>query len=107
MIKESTYEWPGEERLQLSDKLEQIVAAYFADLRDKRGLGAGTPERSYYPAMSKLLDAIGEQLKPKVLCLSDLSNTGAGSLTSACMSRIRCKGASHARDKRPNGASLK
>ncbi len=78
MIKESTYEWPGEERLQLPDKLEQIVAAYFADLRDKRGLGAGTPERSYYPAMSKLLDAIGEQLKPKVLCLSDLSNTGAG-----------------------------
>ena len=64
--------------MQLSDKLEQIVAAYFADLRDKRGLGAGTPERSYYPAMSKLLDAIGEQLKPKVLCLSDLSNTGAG-----------------------------
>jgi SAM-dependent methyltransferase len=62
----------------LSDKLEQTVAAYFSDLRDKRGLGAGTPERSYYPAVSKLLDAIGEQLKPKVLCLADLSNTGAG-----------------------------
>jgi hypothetical protein len=62
----------------LSDKLEQIIAAYFSDLRDKHGLGAGTPERSYYPAVAKLLDAIGEQLKPKVLCLSDLSNTGAG-----------------------------
>jgi hypothetical protein len=62
----------------LSDKLEQIIAAYFSDLRDKRGLGAGTPERSYYPAVAKLLDAIGEQLKPKVICLSDLSNTGAG-----------------------------
>jgi hypothetical protein len=62
----------------LSDKLEQIISGYFSDLRDKRGLGAGTPERSYYPAVSKLLDAIGGQLKPKVLCLSDLSNTGAG-----------------------------
>lgn len=62
----------------LSDKLENIVAAYFPDLRDKRGLGAGTPERSYYTAVSKLLDSIGEKLKPKVLCLSDLSNTGAG-----------------------------
>jgi hypothetical protein len=64
--------------LQLSDRLEQIVAAYFSDLRDKRGLGAGTPERSYYPAVAALLDALGQQLKPKVLCLSDLSNTGAG-----------------------------
>lgn len=62
----------------MPDKLEQIVAAYFTDLRDKRGLGAGTPERSYYPAVAKLLDAIGDQLKPKVLCLSDLGNTGAG-----------------------------
>jgi len=62
----------------LSDKLEQIVASYFTDLRDKHGLGAGTPERSYYPAVATLLDAIGEQLKPKVLCLSDLGNTGAG-----------------------------
>ena len=56
----------------------KIVEAYFSDLRDKRGLGAGTPERSYYPAVAKLLNSIGEQLKPKVLCLSDLSNTGAG-----------------------------
>lgn len=62
----------------MSDKLEQIIASYFADLRDKHGLGAGTPERSYYPAVAKLLDAIGEQLKPMVLCLSDLGNTGAG-----------------------------
>jgi hypothetical protein len=62
----------------LIDKLEEIVASYFGDLRDKRGLGAGTPERSYYPAVAKLLDAIGLQLKPKVLCLSDLGNTGAG-----------------------------
>jgi hypothetical protein len=62
----------------LSDKLEQIITSYFADLRDKHGLGAGTPERSYYPAVAKLFDAIGEQLKPMVLCLSDLGNTGAG-----------------------------
>ena len=62
----------------MTDKLEHIVATYFSDLRDKRGLGAGTPERSYYPAVAALLDALGQQLKPKVLCLSDMSNTGAG-----------------------------
>ena len=43
---------PTEATHLLSDKLEQIVASYFADLRDKRGLGAGTPERSYYPALA-------------------------------------------------------
>lgn len=58
----------------MSDKLEQIVGAYLTDLRDKRGLGAGTPERSYYPAVAALLDAIGAELRPKVLCLSDLGN---------------------------------
>ena len=54
------------------------VERYFAALRDVRGLGAGTPERSYYPALADLLNAIGQELKPKVLCLSDLGNTGAG-----------------------------
>jgi hypothetical protein len=58
----------------LSDKLEQIVGTYFAELRDKHGLGAGTPELSYYPAVAKLLEAIGQQLKPKVLCLSAVIN---------------------------------
>lgn len=62
----------------MPDKLEQTVATYFSDLRDKHGLGAGTPELSYYPAVAKLLDAIGQQLKPAVLCLSNLGNTGSG-----------------------------
>jgi hypothetical protein len=39
---------------------------------------AGTKERSYYPAIAELLDAIGQELKPKVLCISDLGDTGAG-----------------------------
>jgi hypothetical protein len=62
----------------LTDKLIQIVEHYLSRLRDEHGLGAGTDERSYYPAFAELLNAIGHELKPKVLCLSDLANTGAG-----------------------------
>jgi hypothetical protein len=62
----------------LTDKLIQIVERYFSRLRDEHGLGAGTDERSYYPALAELLNALGHELKPKVLCLSDLANTGAG-----------------------------
>lgn len=62
----------------MTDRLTQIVEQYFKRLRDERGLGAGTKERSYYPALADLLNVLGQELKPKVLCLSDLANTGAG-----------------------------
>ena len=62
----------------MTDKLVQIVERYFSRLRDEHGLGAGTDERSYYPALAELLNALGQELKPKILCLSDLANTGAG-----------------------------
>jgi hypothetical protein len=55
-----------------------LVEQYFSRLRDERGLGAGTKERSFYPALADLFNALGNELKPKVLCLSDLANTGAG-----------------------------
>ena len=62
----------------MPDKLIQIVERYFSRLRDEHGLGAGTDERTYYPALAELINAIGHELKPKVLCLADLANTGAG-----------------------------
>jgi SAM-dependent methyltransferase len=60
------------------DKLVGIVEKYFTAVRDVHRLGAGTKERSFYPALAELLNALGQELKPKVLCLSDLGNTGAG-----------------------------
>ena len=62
----------------MTDKLIQIVECYFSRLRDEHGLGAGTDERSYYPVFAELLNSLGQELKPKVLCLSDLANTGGG-----------------------------
>jgi hypothetical protein len=62
----------------LADKLVNIVESYFTELRDARRTGAGTGERTYYPAVNNLLNAIGADLKPRVHCISDLGNTGAG-----------------------------
>ena len=62
----------------MGDKLVKIVEDYFAALRDLHRLGAGTPERSHYPAFNNLLDAIGADLKGRVICLPDLGDTGAG-----------------------------
>ncbi|HXF52714.1 MAG TPA: hypothetical protein VNK52_01200 [Hyphomicrobiaceae bacterium] len=62
----------------MADKLVKIVEDYFSALRDVHRLGAGTPERTHYPAVANLLNAIGVDLKGRVLCLSDLENTGAG-----------------------------
>ena len=57
----------------------QIAEEFFEAVRKVRALGAATPETAYYPALSTLFERIGASLSPKVLALSQLANTGAGS----------------------------
>lgn len=57
----------------------EIAEEFFEAVLKIRALGAGTPETAYYPALSTLLERIGASLSPKVLPLSQLANTGAGS----------------------------
>ena len=59
-------------------KLTSIVEDYLGDLRRLRASGGATGELSTYPALANLLNAIGATLKPKVLCLSQPANQGAG-----------------------------
>ena len=59
-------------------KLVAAVEAYFADLRRVRASGGATGERSYYPALAGLLGAVGGTLKPKVFCVLELADQGAG-----------------------------
>ena len=59
-------------------KLTTAVEAYFKMMHDIRATGGATDERSYYPALTNLLNAIGGTLKPKVLCVSEMANQGAG-----------------------------
>jgi hypothetical protein len=54
------------------------VETYLRELRDIRSTGAAVPETSYYGPLANLLNEIGKTLKPKVRCVINLANRGAG-----------------------------
>ena len=54
------------------------VEDYFAALRQVRASGAATPERSLYGPLGNLLTAVGGTLRPKVFCVQELADQGAG-----------------------------
>lgn len=57
---------------------QQILADYLNELKAIRATGAAVAETSYYPALSNLFNAVGKTLKPKVRCIINISNQGAG-----------------------------
>ena len=59
-------------------KLTPAVEEYFSDLCRIRASGGATGERSYYPALTNLLNAVGGALRPQVFCVSELAEQGAG-----------------------------
>ena len=54
------------------------LETYLKDVQEVHSSGAGVDEISYYPALSSLLNEIGRSLKPKVRCVMNLKNLGAG-----------------------------
>ena len=63
---------------EMNTKLTAAVETYFADLRRVRGSGGATGERSSYGPLANLLNAVGATLKPKVFCVGELADQGAG-----------------------------
>ena len=61
-----------------NEKLAAAVEDYLADLRRIRSSGGATGERSYYPPLTNLLNAVGSTFKPKVFRVSELAQQGAG-----------------------------
>ena len=61
-----------------SAKPIHAVEAYFAELGRVRGSGGATGELSCHPALGTLLNAVGATLKPKVFCVGELADLGAG-----------------------------
>ncbi len=55
------------------------VETYLSHLARIHSTGGAVPETSYYGALEGLLNEIGGKLKPKVRCVPQLKNTGAGS----------------------------
>ncbi|KKZ13714.1 MAG: hypothetical protein TH68_06325, partial [Candidatus Synechococcus spongiarum 142] len=61
-----------------SDKLAKAVEAYCVELHRVRACGGATGERSNYGPLANLLSGVGATLKPKVFCVGELANQGAG-----------------------------
>ena len=59
-------------------KLTSIVEDYLSDLRRIRASGGATGERSTYGPLANLLNDIGDTLRPKVFCVGELAEQGAG-----------------------------
>ena len=55
-----------------------IVEDYLGDLRRIRASGGATGERSGYGPLANLINDIGAGLKPKVFCVGQLKDQGAG-----------------------------
>ena len=59
-------------------KLTGAVETYFADLARTFASGGATGERSSYGPLHGLLSTAGATLKPKVFCVGELADQGAG-----------------------------
>jgi hypothetical protein len=54
------------------------VETYLEELYAIRSSGGDVTETSYYPALSNLLNEVGKTLKPRVRCIINIQNAGAG-----------------------------
>ena len=59
-------------------RLTDVVETYLSDLGRIRASGGATDERSSYGPLANLLNAVGYTLKPKVFCVGELADQGAG-----------------------------
>ena len=51
---------------------------YLGELHAVRSTGGAVKETSYYPVLSNLLNEVGKTLKPRVRCIINIQNAGAG-----------------------------
>lgn len=58
--------------------MSSTLATYLHHLGEVRSSGGGVKETSFYPALSNLLNKIGQELPLRVRCVLQLSNQGAG-----------------------------
>jgi hypothetical protein len=54
------------------------LETYLKELSEIRSTGGAVPEESCYGALENLLNEVGKKLKPKVRCVRQVADTGAG-----------------------------
>jgi SAM-dependent methyltransferase len=69
----------------------KILETYLAEIAHTRATGAGVEETSYYAALANALNEVGRSLKPKVQCVLQLANNGAGLPDGGLFTADQCK----------------
>jgi hypothetical protein len=57
---------------------DNLIERYLTDMGEVQGSRSNVAETSFYPALERLLSDIGKSLSPKVRCVINLANRGAG-----------------------------
>jgi hypothetical protein len=57
---------------------ENPIERYLTNMAEIRGTRGNVPETSFYSALERLLSDVGKSLSPKVRCVINLANRGAG-----------------------------
>ncbi len=57
---------------------ENLIERYLTEMGEVRDTRSSVAETSFYPALERLLSGIGKGLSPKVRCVINLANRGAG-----------------------------
>ena len=55
-----------------------LLASFLSAAKSVHSTGGGTKETSYYTAINNMLGGAGHWLTPKVRCVTQLENLGAG-----------------------------
>lgn len=58
--------------------MPDALETFLTELRDIHRSGAGVRETSYYGPLANLLNEVGKGLKPRVRCIINITNQGAG-----------------------------
>ena len=61
-----------------SDRLARAVETWCVELQRVHASGGGTGERSSYGPLAALLNGVGAALQPRVFCVQELADQGAG-----------------------------
>ena len=70
--------------------IESAVCSYLQRMAQIRSTGGATSETSYYSALENLLNELGDNLDPKVICNGQLRDQGAGHPDFGLYSKKQC-----------------
>ena len=81
---------------------ENLIERYLTDMGEVRSTRSNVAETSFYPALERLLSDIGKSLSPKVRCVINLTNRGAGLPDGGLFSADQFRRKSHGVDAKEN-----